>query len=119
MRISDWSSDVCSSDLGHDEIYREHGAAPCKDRGAEPEQPNKGIADYFFRPEQCILSAKQEPEAHGGKTDRNDAQHQGHDDPLGQPLRQTRPFGGLDNFGLVIHQAASAPPSTRISAPVM
>src|SRR3546814_7711283 len=37
MRISDWSSDVCSSDLLFDEIERP--AADCRDRGVEPAVP--------------------------------------------------------------------------------
>src|SRR3546814_9232425 len=43
MRISDWSSDVCSSDLGHLDRHVRHGANP------EP-LPDEGIENDDFEP---------------------------------------------------------------------
>src|SRR3546814_18979388 len=60
MRISDWSSDVCSSDLGHLDRHVRHGAnpEPLPDEGIENDdsEPPPGAAEQHARyPKQSAL----------------------------------------------------------------
>src|SRR3546814_13972037 len=112
MRISDWSSDVCSSDLQHDRRQHDEGGAEerAEDR-PEPaddhhEQDLEGAVDVEG---QRLPRAEAQEPPHGA----GDADHEGADGE-GAQLRNQRP--DADDLGGDVHVADRHPRPAGLAA---
>src|SRR3546814_5816694 len=68
MRISDWSSDVCSSDLGHDRLGDAGDVLQQDVPLAEP--GDQHLDDLLAFADDDLLDIGDDPPAHGGNVDR-------------------------------------------------